>query len=81
MVIAGYILAIVGSIACLVGEVMLLAVAYKRGLGWFLGCMLFPPLWLALLVFHFGAMVKPLLIVIVGIALACIGASMAGLDN
>ena len=80
MVIAGYILAVVGSIVCLIGEIMLLVVAYKRGLGWFFGCMFFPPLWLALLALHFGAAVRPVGIAIGGLIMACLGASMAGIE-
>jgi len=80
MIITGYILAVLGLIVCLVGEVMLLVVSYKRGLGWFFGCMFFPPLWIALLAFHFGAAIRPVAITIAGLAMAYLGASMAGID-
>ena len=80
MEVAGSILAVIGCIVCLIGEIMLLTVAYKRGLGWFFGCMLFPPLWLAFLALHFAAAVKPIAIILAGIGLAWLGASMAGMD-
>ncbi len=70
----------VGSIVCLIGEIMLLAFAYKRGLGWFFGCMFFPPLWLALLALHFRAAVRPFGIAIAGLIMACLGAWMAGIE-
>ena len=79
MVVAGYILFAVGFIACLVGEVMVLTVAFKRGLGWFLGCLFLPPLWLVLLAFHFGATIRPVTLAITGIALCCLGGHWAGI--
>jgi hypothetical protein len=80
MIIAGYILAFVGVVVCLVGEVMLLVVSYKRGFGWFFGCMFFPPLWLGLLAFHFRETIKPLAITLGGIVMAYVGATMAGIE-
>ena len=78
MIIVGYILVIIGSVLCLVGEVMLLVVSFRKGLGWFFGCMLIPPLWLVFLAYYFREAMKPLAIAIVGIALALLGAKMAG---
>jgi hypothetical protein len=80
MVIFGSILAIVGCVGCLVGEVMLLASAYRRGLGWFFGCMFVPPLWLAFLVLHFDVAVKPLAIIITALSMVWLGSSMAGVQ-
>lgn len=80
MEVAGAILAVIGCIGCLVGQVMLLTVAYKRGLGWFFGCMFFPPLWLALLALHFAAAMKPIAIIVAGIGLAWLGVFMAGME-
>src|ERR1043165_4141418 len=57
MVTVGYILCIIGIIAANVGTALFLAVAYRRGLGWLLGCVL-PPLllvvWPLLLVAEIG---------------------------
>ena len=65
---------------CLVDEVMLLTVACKGGLGWFLGCLFIPPACIALLVFHFGATIHPVALVFASVALSHLGASMAGLE-
>ena len=81
MITAGYILVIVGFVACLVGEVMMLTVAYKRGLGWFLACLLLAPLvWLLLLAVEFKAAAKPFAIAFGGLMMAGIGGLLAGLD-
>jgi hypothetical protein len=44
VVILGYILLFIGFLAALGGEFMLLAMAYKRSLLWFFGCLMFPVL-------------------------------------
>lgn len=80
MITAGHLLLVVGILVCLVGEVMLLTVAYKRGLGWFFGCLFIPPVWIALLMFHFGAAIRPVALASAGVALCYLGASMAGLE-
>ena len=82
MVIAGYILAVVGSIACLVGEILMLTLAYKRGFGWLLGCLLLAPLcWLALLAVDFKSTVRPFALAALGLIAAGIGGMMAGIES
>jgi hypothetical protein len=78
MVATGYILILIGNIVSLVGMVMLLSATYKRGVGWFIGCLLFPPAWLALIAFHFGASVRPVTIVVTGLVLTGLGCWMLG---
>jgi hypothetical protein len=80
MVIAGYILAVVGCLVFLVGQVMLLKAAYKRGLGWFFGCLFCAPVWLVFLAFDFAAAVKPLGVAVAGLLLAALGGWMAGIE-
>jgi hypothetical protein len=81
MAITGYVLAIIGCIGALVGEVRVLALAYRRGFGWLLGLMLFGPLcWLALLALDFKSTVKPSCLAVLGLVLAGLGGRMAGLE-
>ena len=81
MIVGGYILLLVGCIACLVGEVLMLKFAYNRGFGWFLACLVLGPLcWLALLGLHFKSTAMPFALAVSGILLAGVGRSMAGLE-
>ncbi len=81
MVTAGYILALIGCIACFVGEILMLRVAYRRGLGWFFFCLLLGPVcWLALLALQFKSTVIPFALAVIGLVLAGIGGSMAGIE-
>jgi hypothetical protein len=81
MVVAGYILAIIGVIACLIGEIGMLVVAYRRGFLWLLGCLLFGPFcWLALLAVNFKSAVKPFALAVLGLIAAWGGGLMAGIE-
>jgi len=81
MVVAGYILAVSGLIACLFGEIRMLALAYRRGFGWLLSCLLLAPLcWLALLAVDFKATLRPFVLAIVGLFSAAVGGAMAGIE-
>ena len=81
MIIAGYILAVTGCLACLVGEIRMLALAYRRGFVWLLSCLLFAPLgWLALLAVDFKATGKPFALALLGVIGAGVGATMAGIE-
>ena len=81
MVTTGYILVILGCIACLVGEILMLTIAYKRGLGWFLGSLVLAPIiWLMLLAVQFKPAAKAIAIIILGAIVSCVGARMSGLQ-
>jgi hypothetical protein len=81
MVITGYILAVSGCIACFVGQILMLKLAYHRGLGWFFACLILAPLcWLALLALHFKSSVKPFVLAVGGLIVAAVGGSMAGIE-
>jgi hypothetical protein len=81
MIFVGYILVAVGSIACFFGQIRLLAIAYRRGFGWLLSCVLLAPLcWLALLLVDFKSTVRPVALVFVGLAVAVGGGVMAGAE-
>ena len=81
MVVAGYIVATVGTIACLYGQIRMLALAYRRGFGWLLTCVLLAPLcWLLLLAVDFKATAKPFILVVVGLIAAVGGGVMAGYE-
>ena len=80
MVILGYILFSLGSIAAFIGEFFLLAMAYKRSLLWFLGCLMFPVLWLVFLIMNPKTTAKPLVALIIGALVAWFGSRLAGIE-
>ncbi len=80
MTVIGYILLIVGSIAGLVGQVMLFRVAYRQSLGWFLGCLFIPLFEVVLLCVFFRQTVRPFGIAIAGLLIACLGGWLAGVQ-
>ena len=81
MVVAGYILAIIGCIVCLIGELLMLRLAYRRGFGWLLGCLLLAPFcWLALLAVDFKSARRPFALAAFGFIAAGVGGLMAGIE-
>lgn len=57
----------------------MLALAYRRGFGWLLACLLLAPLcWIALLMVSFKPVVRPFILAVVGLIIYWIGANMAG---
>jgi len=81
MVVAGYILAVIGCIASLLGEVLMLKLAYKRGFGWLLACLLIAPVcWLALLAVQFKSAARPFALAVFGLIAAGVGGMMAGIE-
>lgn len=81
MVVAEYILAVIGIIACLLGEIRMLALAYRRGFGWLLSCLLLAPLcWLALLAVDFKATARPFTLAVLGVIIATVGGAVAGIE-
>ena len=79
MVIAGYILSIIGCITCLIGQILMLKLAYRRGFGWLLGCLLLAPLcWLALLAVDFKSAAKPFAMAVLGLIAVGAGDLMIG---
>ena len=43
MVVAGYILVAIGSGAGLIGDILMLKLAYRRGIGWLMGFLTLGP--------------------------------------
>jgi hypothetical protein len=80
MTILGCILLALGCLTSLIGEVMFLAVAYKRSLWWFFGCLFIPIVDLVFLFLNLKATAKPFTIFIVGILVAWGGAQLAGIE-
>lgn len=81
MIIVGYILFGIGSLACFMGELKMLTLAYRRGLAWFLSCIFLAPIcWLALLVVDYRPTLKPFALACAGIFVAGIGGSLAGIE-
>ena len=75
--IFGYILGALGSIAALVGLVMLLRAAYRQSLAWLLGCFFFPVLFLLLLALHFRDTIWPFAVCSLGLTASWIECSLA----
>ena len=81
MVVAGYIFIIIGTITCLIGEIRMLVLAYRRGFIWLLSCLLCAPFcWLALLAVDFKSTVKPFALAVLGLIVAWAGGLMAGIE-
>jgi hypothetical protein len=81
MQVAGYILVIIGVITCLIGEIRMLVLAYRRGFIWLLSCLLCAPFcWFALLAVDFKSTIKPFTLAVVGLIAAWAGGLMAGIE-
>lgn len=81
MVLFGYTVLLLGCLVAVVGEVMLLTVAYKAGLAWFFGCLFIPAVALVFLFVHFRAAARPLGILAMGLLLAVVGVWALGGDS
>jgi hypothetical protein len=79
MIAIGYILLAVGIIISLVGELMFLAVAYKRSLLWFFGCLFVPIVCWIFFFLNMKTTAKPFILQVVGLLLAGLGSYMAGI--
>jgi hypothetical protein len=69
-----------GSLTSMVGEIMFLAVAYKRSLWWFFGCLFIPIVELIFFFLNLRATAKPFAIFAAGLLMVWIGAQLAGID-
>ncbi len=78
MLFAGYILLVLGLIACIYWQVRFLAVAYNQSLWWFFGCLFVPLVDWIFLFLNFQAAVKPFGLSLLGLFVAGLGAHMAG---
>jgi hypothetical protein len=79
MVAVGHILVLLGFVAMLIGDVMFLTVAYKRSLWWFFGCLFIPLVDLVFLFMNWRATARPFGLSVLGLIVACIGGSLAGI--
>jgi hypothetical protein len=79
VVILGYTLLFIGFLTALGGEFMLLAMAYKRSLLWFFGCLMFPVLWLFFIFFNPKITIKPFIALVLGALVAGLGCRLAGI--
>jgi hypothetical protein len=62
MTILGYLLLSLGCLTSMVGEVMFLAIAYRRSLWWFFGCLFIPVVDLIFFFLNLRATAKPFVI-------------------
>ena len=69
---------VIGAIICLYGQVRFLVVAYNRNLWWFFGCLFVPFVDWIFLLLNFKTTIRPFVISLVGLIIACLGAGMAG---
>jgi hypothetical protein len=78
MTTLGYILLVLGLIACLHWQVRFLVVAYNRSLWWFFGCLFVPLVDWIFLFLNFKATAKPFGLSLLGLLVAGVGGWMAG---
>jgi hypothetical protein len=81
MIILGYILLWLGCLTSIVGDIMFLAVAYKRNLWWFFGCLFIPIIALIFFFLNLKAAAKPFIIFVAGLLMAWLGAQLVGIDS
>jgi hypothetical protein len=70
------ILTFIGAIACLVGAVGLIIDAFHEGIFWGIGCLLFAPVILAFVVFHWDEAKKPFFIWLIGFGMILLAGFM-----
>jgi hypothetical protein len=75
----GYALMFLGCSVCLYGQARILVVAYKRNLWWFFGCLFVPLVDWIFFFLNLKATLKPFILSLVGLILAGLGASIAGI--
>jgi len=78
MIVIGDILLALGLVLALMGYVKFLAVAFRRSLWWFFGCLFIPFVDIAFLLLNWKATAKPFGIGLLGLVIAGAGAGMAG---
>ncbi len=78
MTVLGHILVVLGLTGVLVGQVMFLAVAFKRSLWWFFGCLFVPLADIVFLALNFRLTAKPFGIVLLGLVVAGLGDYLTG---
>lgn len=78
---AGAVLFVIGCILAILGEFLLLKIAFRRGFGWLVACLVCAPFcWAALLVLDFKTCRKPVALAVLGTLAAGAGAMMAGIE-
>jgi hypothetical protein len=80
MIIVGHILLVLGLVFALAGNVMFLAVAFRRSLWWFFGCLFIPLVDIVFLLLNWKATARPFGIAALGLLIAGLGAWMAGVE-
>ena len=78
MIAVGYILLGVGILTAFVGELMFLAIAYKRSLWWFFGCLFVPIVCWIFFFLNMKTTLKPFGLQVLGLLLAGVGGCLAG---
>lgn len=81
MIVFGYILLVVGLVAWLAGEVMILTVAYRRSFGCFFACLFLPVFYWIFLVMNVRSTAKPFAIAVIGLVAAGIGTYITGFES
>lgn len=76
----GFMLLFFGAVAAITAEFILLSLAFKRSLFWFLGCLMFPLLWLPFFCLNPKPTAKPLGILLLGLSTAYVGCRLAGIE-
>jgi hypothetical protein len=76
----GHILLAAGLLVALIGQAMFLAVAFRRSLWWFFGCLFLPFVDLVFLILNWRAAARPFGIALLGLLVAGLGAGIAGIE-
>ena len=79
MLILGYTLLFLGSLAVIICEFLLLGMAFKRSLLWFFGCLMFPILWFAFCILNPKITAKPLGMLLLGLLATGLGCHLTGI--
>jgi len=79
VIVVGTILCTLGMLICLAGQVRFLAIAYRHGMAWLLGCLFVPLVSVAFLSLHCKETFRPFILSLIGLAVAGLGGRMAGI--
>jgi hypothetical protein len=78
MTFLGQILILLGFAIAFLGEVMFLALAYRRSLWWFFGCLFLPIVCWIFFLLNIKTAFKPFCVQVLGVVLLGIGLLMTG---
>lgn len=81
MSIVGYVIAVLGILLGLAGDVMILTAVYRRGAILFVTCLVIPFAAWAFALVHFRRLWQPLMLSIAGVVIGCAGVWLSGSER